>query len=1225
MLARADNPEQAGSRNVVSLINDLIKNCDIFIADVTYVTSYKTFAKTGEEERNKGSINSNVAIELGQAKALAGDARIVKVMNAYYGSPRNGLEMPFDIEQDRRPHEYTLSESDTRDLYKGKFKALGDFFYSALSNIIREHDALQKERYKYFLTYKKWADFVKQDYEYILIESLNQKRNLLLSQLKAPQSVTRIVGLSGIGKTRFVFESLRDTSISVLYYDTGSNDSHAITDHISALTAEGEVFVFVIDNVVAELHTKLSKIITRNSCHSILITIAPESEKPNLFGSSAHVIQLDTLDGAKIAVLLLKKRFPQKDYIELRHAIASVGSLPSLAVILAKQMNVDVHNFSLTTEANIVNAILGKDAEDAHNRAILRAIAVFKLVGYEGELVSEAQLLAQTDLIIPLIGFNIEQRWPKFQRVVENFTDRGIIKRKGRYITIEPKYLAYPLAQEWWKEQIYLNQISKILETCETTSLAIKLFEQLGQLSRLPIAQDLVKSLYESDGLFGNLDSILTTSGANFFNSLAETAPDVLTQYIVRVILPLSIENIFKFRDSRRSLVWGLEKLCRYKNTFERAAKVLFHFAVAENEAIVNNASGQFSQLFQCWLSGTEANYPSRLNVLEYGIRRNEIRFDELIITACASALHPERGMRIIGIHEQQTPWQEYEPKTFNDIYGYWQQIVTILMKYAEESISPQNYRAGNIIIAALPKVTELGGMEIVLGAFDRLITKDQAYWKQIQHSVKWVLHNKMIYLSEDTIQQLNSLIQRTEPITFEDKLQRYVFAFADPIDSQELGKELLQARAEALAPEFIQSPTLWGNIIIQAYKAPNPFHTAALFRETAVLLANSQEQITRMADILLKKLLDIEQGEYTLSPLTGFFAGLTPVVQKRILRKLLNNKLLRPYAIAVVRTTKYSKAIANRLLKLIEQRKLEVGEFYSLRYGSFLAELPTKEFKRLIAQIVEINIAGKWVVLGLLWDNLDKVGADFCQPLINELLLTDGLWSVEVDYLLENQAIHCLTRLIQETVEKELIETATQQVINFANTRSEIYYRMRGHAYLPLQALLKHHFNISWPILAKALAEEEYTSLYGDIGSSTDTRPTNGTQVEREGLLFEYGDYNVIFAWCHQQEIKTLLNLSRVLPIFDLSSADSWHPFTRRFIDEFGEEELILQEIQARMNSFSSSGSVEDMYYSHLALFKHLVNHSIPNVMVWANKQIQFLPKIIKGEKDFWDEWYLT
>ena len=93
----SDTQGVPGSPNIVSTIFSRIRECAIFIADLTLV------AKT---ESGKKSPNPNVAIELGYAARSIGWDRTILVMNNAFGS---ASELPFDILQHRWPIEYRIT------------------------------------------------------------------------------------------------------------------------------------------------------------------------------------------------------------------------------------------------------------------------------------------------------------------------------------------------------------------------------------------------------------------------------------------------------------------------------------------------------------------------------------------------------------------------------------------------------------------------------------------------------------------------------------------------------------------------------------------------------------------------------------------------------------------------------------------------------------------------------------------------------------------------------------------------------------------------------------------------------------------------------------------------------------------------------------------------------------------------------------------------------------
>lgn len=86
-----------GSPNIIETIFERIRNCAIFIADLTF---------TAKSESGKLSPNPNVLIELGYAAKSIGWERTILVINEKYGTAKN---LPFDILQHRWPIEYSVS------------------------------------------------------------------------------------------------------------------------------------------------------------------------------------------------------------------------------------------------------------------------------------------------------------------------------------------------------------------------------------------------------------------------------------------------------------------------------------------------------------------------------------------------------------------------------------------------------------------------------------------------------------------------------------------------------------------------------------------------------------------------------------------------------------------------------------------------------------------------------------------------------------------------------------------------------------------------------------------------------------------------------------------------------------------------------------------------------------------------------------------------------------
>lgn len=107
--ADRDTKGEFGSPDIVQTIFSKIDECDVFVADVSAVTTYHPVEKAGEDEgtdeekpkRIKATPNANVMIELGYATQVVGWENIICIMNDDYN---HDGEIPFDIEHHRLTH-----------------------------------------------------------------------------------------------------------------------------------------------------------------------------------------------------------------------------------------------------------------------------------------------------------------------------------------------------------------------------------------------------------------------------------------------------------------------------------------------------------------------------------------------------------------------------------------------------------------------------------------------------------------------------------------------------------------------------------------------------------------------------------------------------------------------------------------------------------------------------------------------------------------------------------------------------------------------------------------------------------------------------------------------------------------------------------------------------------------------------------------------------------------
>jgi hypothetical protein len=100
-----------GQPSIVDTILSKIRNCQVYLADLTYVGSTKGHKAKGQmskkrSKKTKYLPNPNVAFELGYAISVLKDDQLIFVMNMDYGEPD---ERVFNIAHRRDPIKYCLN------------------------------------------------------------------------------------------------------------------------------------------------------------------------------------------------------------------------------------------------------------------------------------------------------------------------------------------------------------------------------------------------------------------------------------------------------------------------------------------------------------------------------------------------------------------------------------------------------------------------------------------------------------------------------------------------------------------------------------------------------------------------------------------------------------------------------------------------------------------------------------------------------------------------------------------------------------------------------------------------------------------------------------------------------------------------------------------------------------------------------------------------------------
>jgi hypothetical protein len=170
-----------------------------------------------------------------------------------------------------------------------------------------------------------------------LMDGLKAVRHLIAGSTRA----IRIVGLSGVGKSRFVQalfeEEVGDGALdraAVVYGDLGDSLDPTASDLVGQLIIRQQPIFIVLDNCPPDVHTRLATRIRQADCQVKLITV--EYDVADDLPESTNVVRLDVKDGT-IAERLVRRRYPHIGQLNAQTVAEFAGGNARLALALGRR------------------------------------------------------------------------------------------------------------------------------------------------------------------------------------------------------------------------------------------------------------------------------------------------------------------------------------------------------------------------------------------------------------------------------------------------------------------------------------------------------------------------------------------------------------------------------------------------------------------------------------------------------------------------------------------------------------------------------------------------------------------------------------------------------------------------------------------------------------------------------------------------------------------------
>jgi hypothetical protein len=747
-----------------------------------------------------------------------------------------------------------------------------------------------------------------------------------------------------------------------------------------------------------------------------------------------------------------------------------------------------------------------------------------------------------------------------------------------------------------------------ISQNLKDTPLSLSVHPQLSVIPR-------------PQGPFGNPEALLSNEGSRLFLALVEVNPQATIEALWIALSRKSREDLLKVKDDvRRNLVWGLEKLCWWRDIFEKAAKLLLRLAGAENERWGNNATGQFLQLFQIYLSGTQANLNERLRIPREALESKVKEERELGILAIGRAIETHSFSRGGGVESQgsRVPGRDYEPSG-KEIQEYWAECIALLkgvIVAGGELTSLARKELGTEIRGLL----RYGMIDDVQVALKDIVKQKGAYWPEALKSVRDWIDYDGVDMPTEIRERIGSLEKILQPEDLGENL-RLVVSIPDWRDRKhEKGNYVSISSEEA-------------DKLARRLAGDNSW-----FKEVRVILEGEQRQAyafgkalgQSMAAGLRREFIEVclsilaELGCEKANPdVLGAFLGNVSDegLVDETMERIIQDEKLCLYAVWITRFLDLKEKHLLRLLPLVGQNKIPDSDIRVFSYGRAFDKLPENFVTEFCQTVANHGQEGANCALDVLYMYCHQDNERFakCAPTFRNIIMRKGLLIGEKQ---SQMAVHnwevVSNKLLTINRDIELAKHLAEEIVVMCASDKVSWNNIDYSAKRVLEVLLKEYFQECWDIIGNALMSEDWrTSDYlEDILGP-------GYEREKSEALIADIPQDALLKWCEKNSPRGPLAIAHLTPIFS-SEKDktSWHALARKIIDEFGNIEEVRDNLRSNLWSFSSCGSRAPYYQKRIDLLSQLSNHPIKEVREWAALGIKYFEKERDSARREAEEW---
>ncbi|PEQ92933.1 hypothetical protein CN481_14175 [Bacillus sp. AFS006103] len=1031
-------------------------------------------------------------------------------------------------------------------------------------------------------------------------DGINEIRNIL----HRPASSARLVGLSGVGKTRLL-QALFDARIGenplnksiVFYTDISDGPNPDPINFAERLVALKSRFILAVDNCPPDLHRRLSLICSKPNSLVSLITVEYDvrDDQPE----ETDVFRLEPASTELIEKVVLK-RFSHITEIDAQSIANFSGGNARIAIALGNTVKRG-DNLSELKDNDLFNRLFQQRNEPSSS--LLRAAEACSLVySFNIQLFENAEL----ELLSDLVDMNVQEMY----RNVSELMRRDLIQKRSVWRAVLPHAIANKLAQRAL-ENIPIEKICSVFENGGSDRLLKSFSRRLSYLHESEAAKEISKRWLKEDGLLGDVSN-LNELGVTLFRNIAPLNPELTLSAIERIVKMSSAGTFFtrdnEFYNEYTSL---LRSLAYDKHLFIRSAGILCKYALLEktNEN-VNSIRKLLKSLFYIYLSGTHATADQRLRIIKKLVESHIEAEVDLGISLLDAALETTHFSSSYSFEFGARPRDYgYQPKNRSEIRTWLKLFIEYSLSVVI-SESPFAFKVKELIASKFRGLWVNAGMYDELEQVSKTISS-KGSWREGWLAVRTTMRFDGKEMAPEIFKRLNELNLLLEPNSLIEQAKFYslsgrsIYDLVDAIgDIDEDGEATVEQKIQLLGREVGSQEEMLKQLLPEVLGNDGP----GLF-SLGQGIANGSANHEETWIIFCEQLSHIDDSKRNYQVLRGFLNRLAEI-DSALTEKLLDQSVTDPILASVFPLLQISVNInshgVTRLRKSLEYGEAPIWQYQNIAYGR-VHETISDEDLSVILMLISLNENGLEVAIEILSMRLHGISKGSlisdCISYVGQKLLLKYQFSRE-----DNKKGHLDYGLAK------IIEACFNGISGEANARILCERLAVGYKDFKI-------FPSDYQRVLVALSKTQPEVFLNEfLGNEQKVKGWLIEALSEKGKALSFINEEIIKKWCEINPKAHYPVIASVLRPFQQVDKDhnlEWTPLALWIMENFYDPVVILNKFRASFYPRTWSGSLAEKLQSCLCLITALKNHSNMVIAEWANEEEEKLKETIRSYRE--------